>query len=360
MDPTSCPPGYASDIAFKPPNITPSCDVQLLTYWLVNIFFCIFSCASRLLRITRRKPILSRHLAKCREFNMKLVTISSLILVICIGTNQTTYLNGGSFSLHNIYFILCVAEMMQSWLLKVRRKELLINEYESEKLQTLTKFGKIVLIIAIVSVIISSIVMIIVSPLLAIENRQHIAIIGWAFKAAFWILLVTGMVHQVLRTTRAIKQVYIVEQDETKRKLLSKALSKVYLELVSFSITPSIIALLYALLASEIIEWTWHFTLSPMWVEMVGLFTYELLQYLARKKNSGGITAAATTTIVASSPKFHQPHHQVRNVPNNDHLVLNFNNDKTPGEYQRDDSMVGVGGGGNGDGGEVSVENNNL
>jgi hypothetical protein len=314
MDTTNCTPGTASDAAFKSNNY--QCDTQLLIYWLFNIAMSIMGLASRWLRYVQPRSYQQTNktttttmipLNKFREINYILTTLLSTILFIGIGTNQTSYANGLSFSLINMIFLSCVIEMQLSWSGKIQRTILITGHHLNSNNQknnnssspssiivvgnsdqtyriNLSQCGQFLTTLSIICVFISAIIMIFVSPLINISDRQTLTVFGWAFKSAYFCFFMLGVGNQLSTTTKTIRHFYVTEQAEHKRVLLHHALQKLRFESLFLSVFPLVGFIMYFIMSTRTVDWTWPLILSTVWFDPVGAIIYELVRRRRRRR----------------------------------------------------------------------------
>jgi hypothetical protein len=348
MDPTTCPSTTTTDTAFKPNDY--SCDTEIVVFWLVNIVLLTSGIISRWLRFIRTYPIQKKTwIDITREVNFILTIILSIIIVICIGANKATYTNGVSFSLVNLHFLSCTAEIQFSWRGKVKRKAMLFGSGGGgtgrQQVGSLSLLGKIFLTCSSICVLVSAVVMIFISP---IDRDSYSPVIGWYSNCGYFLFLMLGVSDQLFRTAKSIQVIFNQERDPTKSYVLSRALIQLRMEFLMFSVFPLLSIIVYALMASHAVIWSWHFILSPIYFDLIGSLVYESLQRMARhgnhrmkkmiqmNNNNNDVMVGIPSPVAPKSSS--RSEHRIAAVAADDRSSNNQNNNKT--------SLEGGGGGG--------------
>jgi hypothetical protein len=284
MNVTGCSVGYATDEMFRS-NDAGACDVPLVAYYMYTLFIvCIkFVTAGRMsqnwLRRWRREPASKRsRMIPFAPVNMFFFAFVNLAIAVLGGLNLINFKNGLALMLYSVAFFPFAFAYTYGLIKLVGLGEKIIpkshRQYADKTLASFDRFGKTLLVTQVVSFGISSLVLIIIGPILP-EQEQLFLEMGFGLKSVFAALSSAGYVYQFERCIRVIRKVQAsVKQMSTGPSDLESAVKRMRMTQLLHVLTavPSVVPMV--LLAASAVPASVWLTLIPAALEAIANLIY--------------------------------------------------------------------------------------
>lgn len=304
MNSSGCPPGVVTDEAFQL-TYEQACETSLAGFYVYLSIIAALKYISTAKQTTnwyaRRKHQQEGNYRHQRKIPLGPIVSFSfasiyIALTLLLGFDIINYRNGLSFMLYSIGFLPFAWGYTMGLVRVVRLGEKIIprshrGEHTDGKLRTFDRLGKTLLTIQTISIAISSLVLIILSPILH-ENATLLARLGFGLKAAFmtssafgWVYQYQRCINSIVAIQRNIKGVRMEGSSSSGKtngldKVTKKMRSHQILQLVM--ITPAIVILF--LLAIAAIPANVFVVFAPSLFEAIGTV---LQEFVVNRKRSG-------------------------------------------------------------------------
>jgi len=203
MDTTGCPPGLATDRVFLKDTPVGLCNVELALYWGISFTVCALRLIAFLGKVRNYVAVVGFRIRSRRILTVLVSlgsTVSYFLLASLIGVNVVNADNGWSFSLYSIGYFAFIIDftMMLFKIVRLGRRVIALpkeqlGQTEDDYLAKFTKRGIVLAFLQIVMAIVSSIVLIIMSPIYP-DKELVLGTIGFATKGMFQILCSFGII----------------------------------------------------------------------------------------------------------------------------------------------------------------------
>ena len=297
MNISGCPPLYATDEVYRI-NTPEACDIPLIAY---GILYSLVFVAKIVTTTKHTKRWCERRRKQQTAANQKsrvpigqLVSISMILLflihVFLAGFDKIDFQSGTALSVYSIGYIPFAWNYSFALIRVVRLGDKIIPKShrglsENKHLARFDMIGKILFILQAVAVFSSSLVLIVVGPIIP-EHEQIFMQIGFACKAFFLAICAGGFVYQFERCILAIKMIKNGVRDigGAAPGDLNAVIKKMRKnQLLHFFVNLPSIILLFLLASSTIPAIVWIVNLPPT-LESFGTLFYELFLSTGRKR----------------------------------------------------------------------------
>ena len=278
MNSNGCSYPFATDeIFFSSPNL---CDTNLIVYWTVLMTIVgvrLVLTGQQILQWQARNKQLGLKNRLPIGVSLSVTqTISFFLLFLLCGLNLLNSQNAGSFAVYILSYLSFSVDftMLLYKLVKLGKKIIPISTMEIgnnkhvNKLDTFTPLGKILFAIQCGSICVTTLVFLVLFP--SFPRQLAFGYIGWASMGCFQSSCTLGTVYQFHRCASAIKRsmtstagsrdnVVGVPKGNT-AQFLKVVLTLRLRALLAFLVGNSI-AIVYILMAADVITWNWYATL---------------------------------------------------------------------------------------------------
>lgn len=203
MDTTLCPPGMATDRAFLRDVPVGTCNVSATAFWGIVMSIAVVRTIAFFGKVRNYVAAVGLTFKSRRIFSV-LVSLASavsyIVLGILLGLNVVNADNGWSFSLYSIGYFPFIVDftMMLFKIVRLGRRIIALprdqmTNVDTDYLSKFTKKGMVLAFLQIVMACVSSVVLIILSPIMP-ERELLLGTIGFASKGMFQIFCTLGIV----------------------------------------------------------------------------------------------------------------------------------------------------------------------
>jgi hypothetical protein len=207
MDPTDCPAGFATDHVFRVyPGV--KCDTDLSIYWGVTMFISVLKLFHVIMHHREWKMKHRKGNKPVGSIIFAFSFVIHLVQYVLYGLNIANCFNGWSLSLYSMCFspdawqiTILLRRCVNLGASVTRVKSSTLTESQVKKLKSFGIIGKILFVSQLISLIISNIVLIVVSPIYPESEQPIVGKVGFAFKCSFLSLAVSVCsAHKITRT----------------------------------------------------------------------------------------------------------------------------------------------------------------
>ena len=287
MNTTGCPPGWSTDGAFQHANVG-ACETPLAAYYVATMGTTAIALVAAI-KQTQNWCARPKHASNIpRGPIMSFLFIGlQFIGYLLIGFGYLTYENGLALSMYTIMFLnfayiytLGVVRLVSLGEKIIPRSRRPAGE-SSINLRTFDGFGKFLFAAQIFFLVTSSVVLIILSPIL-LDQRDIISRLGWGLKSLFVGACQVSYWYQFERCIKVIRSVqvdtkYILPSEEDKRARkddLSSAIMKMRKnQLVHLLACPG--SILFFLLAVGGVPGNFFVVLAPITFQAIAALLFE-------------------------------------------------------------------------------------
>ena len=322
MNTTGCAYPFATDEIFQLSSSAVSCNSSMVTFW----FLAAFSLVLRLIPALKQALNWKLHSLKRakvngmpkRRRNFPMAQITSmiewtffLVLFLLSGFNIVNMGNAWSLSLLSAAFLFFACSFTVSYVRFVRLGNRILprahrTEENQKSLSTLDGFGKLALHVQIASLVFSSVILIIIGPIIP-EHDVLLGKLAFAFKINFECFCVFGCIWQLERCKGAIFEVAAdVKKLQLKHQDYSQAIWTIRKNQVVYCLFAFPLTIVFALLICDVIPWTYQIVIVlPFLCESVA-FMVQVFRCPQRKKRNEDTqellkTAAAQNFVVVTA-----------------------------------------------------------
>jgi len=324
----------ATDEAFRA-NIDGSCDTSFVGYYT----FALITIAIKLLSVVKQfanwfqRPTHRSKLPRGPLISLVFAS-SQLLFMFLIGFNLASYRNGVSFVLLSIGFLPFAHAYSIGLVRLVNLGEKILpkSSRNAETIKRVTGFdgpGKLLFAIQVVSLVVSTVVLIVLSPIL-VEYEMVLSHVGFGTKALFMLFCIGGYVYHFERCIRAIQA---VQRDVHQIKIansgakepgdasdLRPVVRKMRLAQLPHLCGTSPAALIYLLIAVDAVPATVYTVITTILLEASGSV---FLEFVVRRKaktlappsssRSGGANDNNINKAVVEGNKYasNNPNHRI-------------------------------------------------
>ena len=302
MNSTSCPAGYATDEAFQLPSPETFCASPIALHWALTGFEVVVKLITSIhiyrewLKRVRKNKLKGR--IPFFPLNSFLEVFLYLLTDILLGFGYTNVYNGGSFILMSLsYLPFCfTAFLVLQRTVKLGSKIIPLasaQKYQT-KLSRFTNFGKGLVFFQAFSIAISSLVLIVITPILP-EYFVVLGMIGFCFKGLFQFFVFFSLVIQYQRCISVVDEIQAANQrNDVSIKFARKLMRQKQVFVVPFMV---INPLEFLLLCARVIPWNiylvvhWHILGETVGSALMEFFIFTNKRQLQNKRqvNQGNI-----------------------------------------------------------------------
>jgi len=235
MNRTGCPADLATDGAFQAATVG-ACDTNIIGFYVYTLLFVAglkFVSALKQFSNWMSRPTHKRKIPRGPLNSLMFCTVL-IILAVLVGENIVNYKNGFSFSLFSVGFMNFVWSYSVGLKRLVSLGEKIIPKSSrgtsaSSQLANFDGLGKVLFTIQTISAVVSSVVLIVLSPIFT-QNELVVSRIGFGSKGVFMAFCIGGYVYQFQRCIKTIRNVQdnamVLKSDPAMKRDMDKVILK--------------------------------------------------------------------------------------------------------------------------------------